>query len=64
MEPGAEGDGAGCGGRMARGGRLDGPGRLRSKSFISANKGFFALKAKRQRRVGTYSLTHLLTSDI
>ena len=28
MEPGAEGDGAGCGGRMARGGRLDGPGRL------------------------------------
>ena len=74
MEPGAEGDGAGCGRRMARGGRLDGPGRLRSKSFISANKGFFALKAKRrsralrqakrQRREGTYSLTHLLTSDI
>ena len=28
MEPGAEGDGAGCGRRMARGGRLDGPGRL------------------------------------
>ena len=50
MEPGAEGDGAGCGGRMARGGRLDGPGRLRSKSFISANKGFFALKAKRRSR--------------
>ena len=48
--------------------RENGSGRLRSKSFISANKGFFALKAKRrsralgrakrQRREGTYSLTH------
>ncbi|MBQ7989210.1 MAG: hypothetical protein IJ253_12015, partial [Bacteroidaceae bacterium] len=27
-EPAADGDGADCGGRMARGGRLDGSGRL------------------------------------
>ena len=33
MQLGGEGDAAGWRGRKARGGRLDGPGRLRSKSY-------------------------------
>ena len=40
-EPAAEGDGAGCGRRMARGGRSDGPRRLTKRPGVAKVEIFY-----------------------